>query len=108
MAACGNDFLVPDDFEVVNGRADVDMLKNDTEMLSEVNSVVENLLSAKKSGYYHCHICSKICLSKSGLLRYVKSKHPENLLRNEKSGILKSSIGIFLLNSFIEKNVAQS
>lgn len=50
MAACGNDFLVPDDFEVVNGRADVDMLKNDTEMLSEVNSVVENLLSAKKSG----------------------------------------------------------
>ena len=37
MAACGNDFLVPDDFEVVNGRADVDMLKSDTEMLSEVN-----------------------------------------------------------------------
>ena len=43
------------------------MLENNTEMLSEVNSVVENLPSAKNSGQHHCHICSKVCLTESGL-----------------------------------------
>ena len=39
MAACGSNFLVADDFEAVMARTDVDMFENDTEMLSEVNSV---------------------------------------------------------------------
>ena len=78
MAACGSDFLVADNFDAVMAIIDADMLENDTETLSEVNSVVENLPSEKKSGQHHCHICSKICLSELGLLRHVKSKHPEN------------------------------
>ena len=60
-----------------------DMLENESEMLSEVNPVVENLPSAKNSRPHHCHVCSKMCLSESGLLRHVKSKHPENLSFNE-------------------------
>ena len=43
------DFLVTDDFDAVMAIIDADMLKNDTEMLSEVNSVIENLPSAKDS-----------------------------------------------------------
>ena len=85
---------------------DADMLENDTEMLSELNSVVENLPWAKNSGH-HCHIWSKICLSESGLLRYVKSNHSENLSSNEESSKLKYSLDIFLLKSFIEKSAAK-
>ena len=50
MATCGSDFLVADDFDAVMAIIDADMLENDTEMLSEVNSVVGNLPSAKNSG----------------------------------------------------------
>ena len=68
MAACGSDFLVADDFDGIMAIIDEDMLENSTEMLSEVNSVVKNLPSVKKSGQHHCYICSKICLSE-GLSR---------------------------------------
>ena len=68
----GNDFLVADDFDAVMAVIDVAMLENDAEMLSEVNSVLKNLPSAKKSGQHHGHICSKICLSELGLPRQVK------------------------------------
>ena len=71
-------------------------------MLSEVNCVVENLPSAKNSGQHHCHICFKVCLSVSGLLKLVKSKHSENLSSNEESSKL-----IFPLNSFIEKSAGK-
>ena len=107
MTTCGSDILVADDFDAVMAIIDADMLENDTEILSEVNSVVENLPLAKNSGQYHCHICSKICLSESGLLRHVKSKHPENLSSNEESSKLKYSLDIFLLKSFIEKSDAK-
>ena len=53
MAICH--FLVADDFDAFMSIIDTDMLENNTEMLSEVNSVVENLY-----------------LSKSGLSRHVK------------------------------------
>ena len=72
-------------------------------MLSEVSCVVKNLPSAKNSRQHHCHICSKICLLESGLLKHVKSKHPDNLLSNEESSKLKYSLDLFLLKSFIEK-----
>ena len=71
---------------------DADMLENDTEMLSEV---IKNLPSAKNSGQQHCHMCSKICLSESGFLRHLKSKHAENLLSNEESSKLKYSLDLF-------------
>ena len=67
MVTCGSDFLVQDDFDAVIVIIGADMLENNTEMLSEVNSVVENLPSAKNSGQNHCHICSKVCLTESGL-----------------------------------------
>ena len=102
MVTCGSDFLVADDFDAFMAIIDVDMLENDRNVI-RVNSVVKNLPSAKNSGQHHCHICSKICLLESGLLRYVKSKHPENLLSNEKSSKSKYSLDIFLLKSFIEK-----
>ena len=83
------------------------MLENNTEMLSEVNSVVENLPSAKNSRQYHCHICSKVCLTESGLSRHLKSKHPEDLPSNEESSKLKYILDIFLLKSFVEKSAAK-
>ena len=95
--ACGNNFLVADDFDAVMAIIDADMLENDT----------ENLPSAKNSGQHHCHICCKICLSESGLLRHVKSKHPENLSSNEESSKLKYSLDVFLLKSLIEKSAAK-
>ena len=84
-------------------------------MLSEVNSNVENLPPAKKSGQYHWTISldnitgqyhwtislsclPKICLSESGLLRHVKSKHSENLSPNEEPSKLKYSLDISLLS----------
>ena len=67
MAACGSDFLVADDFDGIMAIIDEDMLENSTEMLSEVNSVVKNLPSVKKSGQHDCHICSKIYLPELGL-----------------------------------------
>ena len=72
---CDSDFLVADNFDAVVAIIDADVLENDTEILSDVNCVVENLPSTKNCGQHHCHICSKICLSESGLLRHVKSKH---------------------------------
>ena len=105
MSTYGSEFLVAEDFDAVMAIIDADMLENDTEMLSEVNSVVENLPSAKNSG--HCHICSKICRSESGLLRHAKPKLPENLSSNEESSKLKYSVDIFLLKSFIEKSAAK-
>lgn len=79
MIACSSDFLVADDFDTVMTVIDANILENNAERLSEVNSVVKNLSSAKKSGQYNNHICSKIHLSESGFLKHVKSKHPERL-----------------------------
>ena len=62
---------------------DADILENESEMLSEINPVVENLPSGRNSRQLHCHVYSKMCLSESGLLRNVESKHPENLSFNE-------------------------
>ena len=54
-----------------------------------------------------CHICFKMCISESGLLRHVKSRDSEYLPPNEKFSILKFSFDIFLLkSSFIEKSAA--
>ena len=107
MTTCGSDFLVEDDFDTVMAITDADILENNIEMLSDVNSVVENLPSTKNSGQHHYHICLKIFLSESGLLRLVISKHPDNLSSNEESRKLKYSLDIFLLKSFIEKSVAK-
>ena len=95
MAACVSNFLVTDNFDVVMATIDANILEKDTELLSEVNSVVENLPSAKKSRHPYYHICSKIFLLKSGLSRDVKSKHPENLPPNEKCSLLKCSCILF-------------
>ena len=107
MATCGSDFLVADDFDAVMAMIDADMLENDKGMLSDLYSVLENLPSAKNSGQHHCHICSKVCLSESGLPRHLKSKHPENLPPNEESSKLKYSLDIFLPKSFVENSAAK-
>ena len=101
MTACNSEFVVADDFDVVMPITNTDILKNDTEMLSEVNSAVKNLPSAKKSEQHHIDISSKIWLSESELLRHVILKNAEKLSPNEKS--MKCSLDIFLLTSFIEK-----
>ena len=62
MATCGRGFLETDDFDAVMAIIDADKLENDTEVLSEINSVDENLPLAKNSGQRHSHICSKPCL----------------------------------------------
>ena len=100
MATCGSDFLEADDFDVV-------MAKIDADMLSEVNSAVQNLPSGKNSGQHHCRVCSKNCLSESGLLTHVKLKHPENLSSNEESNKLKYSIDLFLLKTFNQDSAAK-
>ena len=107
MVTCGSDFLEADDFDVVMAIIDADMLENNSEMLSEVNSTVQNLPSAKNSGQHHCRDWSKICLSESGLLTHVKSKHPDNLSSNEESSKLKYSIDLFLLKTFNEDSAAK-
>ena len=99
MATCGSDFLVADDIDAVMAIIDAG--------IDEVNTVVEILPSAKNFGQHRCHICSKICLSESGLLRHVKSKHPKNLLSNEESSKLKHSLDVFLQKSFTEKSAAK-
>ena len=96
-----------DDFDAVVAITDADILENDTEMLSEVNTVAENLPSAKNSGRYHCHICSEDSLSESGLSRHLKSKHPEDLSSNDESSKLKYNLDIFLQKPFVEKSVAK-
>ena len=60
MTACSSDFLVADDFDAAMEVIDANILQNNVERLSEVNYVVKNLPSAKKSGQCHSHICSKI------------------------------------------------
>lgn len=92
MTACGSDFLFADNFDAA-------------EMLLELNSVIRNLPSAKKSGHHHCYSCSKICLSESGLSRHVKQKYLKYLTPNEKSKKIKYKLDIFLLKAFIEKKV---
>ena len=41
MTACSSEFLVADDFDVVMPITNTDILKNDTKILSEVNSAVK-------------------------------------------------------------------
>ena len=97
MIACSSDFLVADDFDTVMTVIYANILENNAERLSEVNSVIKNLPSAKKSGQCHSPICSKIHLSESGFSRHVKSKHPESLTAQEKFRKIKYSLEIFLL-----------
>ena len=100
-----SDFVLTVDFDAVMAITDAVMLENKPKMSSKVNSVVKNLPWAKKSGYL-CHICLKIFLSERAFLRHVKSKPPEDLpsrTRNGESSILKYSLDVFLLNSFIKK-----
>ena len=84
MAACGSDFLVADNFDAAMAVIDAEMLENNAEMLLELNSVIKNLPSAKKSGHHHCHICSKMCLSESRLSRHIKQNiwSVKRLIRN--------------------------
>ena len=41
MVTCGDDFLVTDDIDGILTIIAADMLENNTEILSEVNSIVE-------------------------------------------------------------------
>ena len=84
---------------------DANILEKYTELLSKVNSVVKNLPLPKKYEQPHCHICSKMYVSKSGLSRYARSKDPENLPPNEKLkyNLLNYSLFNFLLKSFCKK-----
>ena len=85
------DFVVADDLDSVIAIIDAGLLQSDTEMLLDVNSFVENLPFGKKSGQHQRHICSKNCLSESGLSRHVKLKRQENFPLNKKSRILRHS-----------------
>ena len=103
----GSEFLVADDFDAVMTVTDTDILENDTEILLEVISVMENLPSGKKSGQRHCQICSNIFPTEPRLLIYVKLKHPEKLSPKEKSIILTYSLNVFLLKSFTENSAGK-
>ena len=73
----------------------------DANMLSEVNSVVKSLPSAKNSGQYHCHICSKVYLSESGFAYQNQERS------NEESRKLKCNLDMFFLKSFVVKSAAK-
>ena len=73
----------------------------DANMLSEVNSVVKNLPSAKNSGQHHCHICSKVYLSESGFA-YLNQERS-----NEESRKLNYNLDMFFLKSFVVKSAAK-
>lgn len=55
IATCGSDFLMAD---AVMAVTDADKLENNTEMLPEVNSVVENL-SGNNSGQHDSYLLQK-------------------------------------------------
>ena len=73
----------------------------DANMLSEVNSVVKSLPSAKNSGQHHCHICSKVYLSESGFAYQNQERS------NEESRKLKCNLDMFFLKSFVVKSAAK-
>ena len=75
MAYSSSDYFYGDDYDAIIACIDSDMLENDDEMKAEVNECLENMPTADVSGF-KCQFCEKICLSKGGLKRHAKSKHP--------------------------------
>ena len=80
-----------------------DIVESDSTLSEEMNSVVEKVPS-KKSEQHHCQLCSKICVSKAGLSRHMKSKHQEALPAEQENSSQIHPLDISTLQKFIEKS----
>ena len=68
-------FLCEHDLDAVLGIIDADMFENDEDMESEFVTCIKNL-PARENCAFKCQFCPKFCLSKVGLSRHKKAKHP--------------------------------
>lgn len=102
-ASSSDDFLYNDDFEAVMAIIENDIVESDLELSEEMNSVVEKVPS-KQSEQHHCQLCPKICMSKAGLSRHMKSKHQEALPAEQENSSNIHSLDMSTLQNFIVKS----
>ena len=104
MASNKDDFLYGDDYEAVIIAIGANVLENDEKMESEINSFVDKVPSDKGIYQYQCEYCEKICLSKSGLSRHLRAKHPQGEKEFQKDNV---ELEIEDLKIMIEKSAAK-
>ena len=74
--ASGKDFFLCEyDLDAVLGIIDADMFENDEDMEPEFVTCIKNL-PARENCAFKWEFCPKFCLSKAGLSRHEKAKHP--------------------------------
>ena len=76
MACSEGDELLGDDFDAVLDIIEADMLQNDEELQLEMDCLASRVTSEKDSNY-KCQFCTKVCISKEGLLRHIRAKHKD-------------------------------
>ena len=74
MNCSEGDELLGDDFDAVLDIIEADMLQNDEELRLEMDCLASRVTSEKDYSY-KCQFCTKVCISKEGLLRHVWAKH---------------------------------
>ena len=62
------------DFDAVLNIIEADILQNDKELQLETDCLASKVTSEKDSNY-KCQFCTKLCISRKGLLRHVQEKH---------------------------------
>ena len=87
MAYSEGDELLRDDFDAVLDIIEADMLQNDKELQLEMDCLASKVTSEKDSNY-RCQFCTKLCISKKGLLKHVPKKHKDKAtdLSNSRQG----------------------
>lgn len=78
MAAAREDFLYDEDYDTILDIIESNLLDEDEDLSSELNTVVEEIPKDDNSSQFPCTFCTKVCLSKGGLTRHIKSKHPDS------------------------------
>ena len=75
MAVPHEKYLYQDDFDAVLDIIESDFLEYGDEFRQDMNFAVEKITIINNSASYPCSSCTKVCLSKGGLIRHISIKH---------------------------------
>ena len=75
MAVAKEDYYLGDDLEAILSAIEDNLLVEDEELSSQINSVVEEVRVNPPNSGYPCNLCDKVCKTQRGLTTHRNAKH---------------------------------